>query len=90
MTTKKPRAASKQRAPVTPPVDNGVALRRMIDAAGLTQAKALELVNEGQAFPIAESTWKSYLAAHDSKRRRPCPENVLVHAQRVFSAAAVS
>lgn len=65
-------------------IDNGAALRDLIEAAGLTQAKALELVNENQAFPIAESTWKSYLAAGDSKRRRPCPDKVLAHALRVI------
>jgi hypothetical protein len=67
-----------------PQIDNGAALRDLIAAAGITQAKALELVNEDQAFPIAESTWKSYLAAGESKRRRACPDKVLARALRVI------
>ncbi len=67
-----------------PVKDNGTELRKLIESMSLTQARALEMVNDGQAFPIAESTWKSYLAAHDSKRRRPCPDKVLAHAQKVL------
>jgi hypothetical protein len=56
----------------------------LIEAAGIWQATALDLVNEGQAFPIALSTWKSYLAAADSARRRPCPDKVLERARSVI------
>ena len=35
---------------------NGALLRRLIEKAGMTQLEALELVNVGQAKPIAVST----------------------------------
>lgn len=81
-----PKASSKARAKRIVKVDNGTALRQLIEAAGITQSRGLELVNQGQAFPIAQSTWKAYLAASDSVRRRPCPDNVLAHAQSVIRA----
>jgi hypothetical protein len=68
--------------------DNGIALRELIEHAGLTQADALAVLNKGQAFPIALSTWKAYLAAPDSARRRACPDNVLVHAQKTIGKAS--
>jgi transcriptional regulator with XRE-family HTH domain len=64
--------------------DNGTALRSIIESAGLTQAEALAAVNKGQAFPIALSTWKAYLAASESNRRRPCPDRVLEHARKAI------
>lgn len=64
--------------------DNGSALRALIERAGLTQAQALAVLNTGQAFPIALSTLKAYLAAPDSARRRACPNNVLDHARRTI------
>ncbi|CAB3772674.1 hypothetical protein [Paraburkholderia humisilvae] len=64
--------------------DNGIALRSLIEQAGLTQADALAVLNRGQAFPIALSTWKAYLAAPDSARRRVCPDNVLAHARKTI------
>lgn len=64
--------------------DNGIALRALIEQAGLTQADALAALNKGQAFPIALSTWKAYLAAPDSARRRVCPINVLEHARKTI------
>ncbi|QOT82201.1 hypothetical protein [Cupriavidus basilensis] len=70
--------------------DNGEVLRELIEQAQLTQEEALTLVNEGQAFPIALSTWKSYLAAQDSRRRRNCPEVVIRHAERVLSASGAT
>ena len=68
--------------------DNGVALRTLIEEAGLTQADALAALNRGQAFPIALSTWKAYLAAPDSARRRACPNNVLEHARKTIGKAS--
>ncbi|CAG9168056.1 hypothetical protein [Cupriavidus pinatubonensis] len=62
--------------------DNGAALRDLIEQAGITQAEALALVNKGQAFPISLSTWKSYLAAPESARRRNCPDAVIAHARK--------
>lgn len=67
--------------------DNGVALRELIEHAGMTQADALAALNKGQAFPIALSTWKAYLAAPDSARRRACPDNVLAHARKTIGKA---
>lgn len=64
--------------------DNGVVLRRLIEEAGITQAEALALVNRGQAFPISMSTWKSYLAAPESARRRNCPDAVIGHARKTI------
>jgi hypothetical protein len=69
-------------------LDNGIALRALIAQAGITQADALAALNRGQAFPIALSTWKAYLAAPDSARRRVCPDNVLEHARKTISKAA--
>ena len=64
--------------------DNGAVLRALIEQAGITQAEALALVNKGQAFPISMSTWKSYLAAPDSARRRNCPNAVITHAKKTI------
>jgi hypothetical protein len=68
--------------------DNGTALRALIENAGLTQVEALAVVNKGQAFPIALSTWKAYLAAPDSARRRECPDKVLEHARKRINRTA--
>jgi uncharacterized protein YehS (DUF1456 family) len=69
-------------------LDNGIALRALIEQAGITQADALAALNKGQAFPIALSTWKAYLAAPDSTRRRACPDNVLEHARKTIVRAS--
>ncbi|CAG9173472.1 hypothetical protein LMG23992_02463 [Cupriavidus laharis] len=68
--------------------DNGAVLRALIEQAGITQAEALALVNKGQAFPISLSTWKSYLAAPDSARRRNCPDAVINHARKTIGKPA--
>ena len=70
--------------------DNGVALRELIEVAGLTQVDALAALNKGQAFPIALSTWKAYLAAPDSARRRACPDHVLEHARKTIGKTGKS
>ncbi|WP_175223648.1 MULTISPECIES: hypothetical protein [Burkholderia] len=64
--------------------DYNAELRRLIERAGLTQIEALRIVNNGQAFPIALSTWKAYLALPDSARRRFCPKRVVEHARRTI------
>ncbi|MEX3555953.1 MAG: hypothetical protein VB131_04955 [Burkholderia gladioli] len=69
--------------------DNGAALRALIEAAEMTQAEALNVINAGQAFPIALSTWKAYLAAPESARRRTCPDNVLEHAKKAIAKAVM-
>jgi len=86
MPTKTTVTRSTSRSKRAVKIDNGMALRQLIEDAGITQARALELVNEDQVFPIAQSTWKSYLAATDSVRRRPCPDKVLDHARKVISS----
>jgi hypothetical protein len=58
-------------------MDNGELLRRAIEDAGISQALALALFNEGQARPLSLSTWKAYLAKPDSARKSPCPTTVL-------------
>jgi|GEM_PF-6348640 len=65
---------------------NGAVLRRLIEKAGMTQLEALELMNVGQAKPIAVSTWKAYLASRESKRWRDCPETILAHAKNRLGA----
>jgi len=65
---------------------NGALLRRLIEKAGMTQLEALELVNVGQAKPIAVSTWKAYLASRESKRWRECPETIMAHAKSRLSS----
>lgn len=64
--------------------DNNAELRTLIERTGLTQVEALRIVNYGQAFPIALSTWKAYLASPKSTRRRQCPERVIEHARRTL------
>ncbi len=57
--------------------DNGVLLRQAIETAGLTQASALEMFNQGRDKPMSVSQWKAYLASTDSKRKYKCPDWVL-------------
>ncbi|MEX3917924.1 hypothetical protein AB4Y43_17030 [Paraburkholderia sp. BR10872] len=63
---------------------NNEQLREMVEQSGLTQVEALALINAGQAFPVALSTWKSYLAAPTSARRRNCPDAVLKRAKQTI------
>ena len=66
------------------PLDNGQKLRELIESTSLTQEDARAIINSGQMRPIAVSTWKAYLAAMDSERRRPCPDSVLERAELVL------
>lgn len=68
-------------------MDNGQKLRKVIESAGVTQAKALELFNVGQVRPLSVSQWKAYLADPDSARRSPCPDAVLAHVRRVLETS---
>lgn len=68
-------------------MDNGQELRNAIETAGVTQAKALELFNKGQARPLTLGQWKAYLAAPESVRRSPCPDAVLVWTKKVLNVA---
>lgn len=67
-------------------MDNGQELRKIIEAAGVTQAKALELFNKGQARPLTLGQWKAYLAAPESARRSPCPDTVLGRTKKLLKA----
>ena len=67
-------------------MDNGQKLRKLIEAASVTQVKALDLFNKGQARPLTIGQWKAYLAAEESTRRSPCPDAVLEHAKKVLKA----
>lgn len=64
---------------------NNVRLRELIEAAGLTQAAALTLLNRGQARPITESGIKAWLAAPDSVRWRELSDAYLAHAEKVLA-----
>ncbi|HDX8426022.1 hypothetical protein ACEUAI_13265 [Aeromonas veronii] len=66
------------------PKDNGEKLRELIMAKGLTQEKARELVNKDQLRPIAQSTWKAYLADKTSVRRRHCPDSIWEFAEQIL------
>ena len=70
-------------------MDNGQKLRELIVSTNLTQEAALKHVNRGQARPIALSTWKAYLAADVSARKRACPDHILKHAQKVLGKLSV-
>lgn len=65
-------------------MDNGKKLRDLIESTNLTQEEARILVNVGQARPIAVSTWKAYLAGEGSARKRPCPDLVVEHVEKVL------
>ena len=60
--------------------DNGQILREIIAQTGLSQQKALDKFNHGQARPLSLSQWKAYIADKDSARRSPCPDWVIEHA----------
>jgi hypothetical protein len=66
-------------------MDNGQKLKAAIEKAGVTQARALELFNEGQARPLSTSQWKAYLANPDSARRSPCPDPVLARTKQLLN-----
>ncbi|MFQ2238165.1 hypothetical protein ACK32R_20980 [Aeromonas dhakensis] len=67
------------------PKNNGEKLRELIESKGLTQEKARELVNKDQLRPIAQSTWKAYLADKDSSRRRRCPDSIWEFAEKILN-----
>lgn len=67
------------------PVPNNERLRQLIEASGLSQLEALALFNRGQVKQISLSSWRSWLAAPDSARRRNLSDAYLHHAERLFS-----
>lgn len=67
------------------PHENNERLKVLIAEAGLTQVAALALFNKDiKVRPLAESTWKGYFCAHDSKRYRGFGQDLLAHAEEVF------
>lgn len=64
--------------------DNGQKLRDLIEAAGVTQARALELFNRRQARKLSLRALKTYLAHSDSKTRVVCTDEVLRRIQKVL------
>ncbi|WP_199032711.1 hypothetical protein [Ralstonia sp. ASV6] len=68
-------------------LDNGQQLRKLIERSRITLQEALDLMNEGQAFPITMSALKSYLSGVDSSRRRNCPDAVINRAREVILPA---
>lgn len=64
--------------------DNGQQLRALIESAGVTQARALELFNQRQARKLSLRALKTYLAREDSKTRIACPDEVLRRMQKVL------
>jgi uncharacterized protein YehS (DUF1456 family) len=63
---------------------NNAILRKLIEAAGLTQREARELFNKGQAKQITESGFKAWLAAPESVRWREMSDSYRAHAERVL------
>ena len=73
--------SSTQRAP-----SNNERLRALVEKSGLTQVAALAAFNAklGPAKYSIE-TWKSFLSDSKSKRFRPLKDELLEHAESVFS-----
>lgn len=67
---------------------NGQRLRKLIEDAGLTQEKSLELFNSARPKlfdPYSLSAWKAFLAEPESARWRPLGDKLLERAEKVFS-----
>lgn len=67
---------------------NGQRLRKLIEDAGLTQEKSLELFNNARPKlfdPYSLSAWKAFLAEPESARWRPFGDRLLERAEKVFS-----
>lgn len=67
--------------------DNGLVLRELMEASGLTQQEALARFNKGQVKPMALRTFKTYLARPDSKTRVLCSDTVLARFKKVVKSA---
>lgn len=66
---------------------NGHRLRKLIEGAGLTQEKSLELFNNARpklfdAYSL--SAWKAFLAEPESARWRPFGEKLMDRAEKIF------
>lgn len=69
-------------------IKNNLRLRELVGQSGLTQLSALKLFNRGLGpAAYSESAWKAFLADSQSARFRPLSDELLVHAQKVFTKA---
>lgn len=66
--------------------DNGVMLREIVEASGLTQKEALDRYNVGQGKPMALRTLKAYLATPGCRSRVLCPGGVLTRMETVLQS----
>lgn len=67
---------------------NGQRLRKLIEGAGLTQEKSLELFNNARPRlfdPYSLSAWKAFLAESDSARWRPFGDRLMERAEKIFT-----
>lgn len=67
---------------------NGQRLRNLIEGAGLTQDKALELFNNARPKlfdPYSLSAWKAFLAESGSARWRPFSDKLMERAEKIFA-----
>lgn len=70
---------------------NNERLKELVQAAGLTQAAALERFNVGLgARPLSASTWKGYFCDHTTTRFRGLSDSLLQHAEKVFGSVKVN
>ena len=72
---------------------NGQRLRKLIERAGLTQDKSLQLFNNARPKlfdPYSLSAWKAFLADPDSARWRPFSDKLLERAETIFKASQKS
>ena len=63
---------------------NNEQLKELLKKHEIAQIRAFELWNEGQARPLAISTWKAYLGDPTSARYRECPLYVLDRMKKVL------
>jgi hypothetical protein len=68
-------------------MDNGAQLKKIIADADMTQKEALDMFNVGQVRPLSLSQWKSYMSHPTSKRRFPCPDDVLSHMKKLLKVS---
>jgi len=61
-------------------------LRELVESTGLTRAVALTIFNRGLGpASYSESSWKAFFASPETTRFRPLKQELLDHAEKVFS-----
>lgn len=69
----------------TKAMTNNEKLRRLVEASGLTQVRALEVFNRGLGpAAYSMSTWKAFFVKPDSRRFRPLKDELLAHAEKAI------